>query len=83
MAARTASMIEVPTAPIFGGPCTGSPDAGADALKVAAEAADQASGAGLPWRDGEMLLRHGKECDQTEKRALGHVIVSDGADFEF
>jgi CRISPR-associated protein Csb1 len=29
----------------------------ADALKLVAEAADRAAEAGLPWRDGEMLLR--------------------------
>ncbi len=29
----------------------------ADALKLAAEAADQAAAAGMPWRDGELSLR--------------------------
>jgi hypothetical protein len=29
----------------------------ADALKLAAESAERAAAAGLPWRQGEMLLR--------------------------
>lgn len=41
----------------------------ADALNLTAEAADRAAAAGLPWRDGELLLRPAERLVELIRRS--------------
>jgi hypothetical protein len=49
----------------------------ADALKLTAEAADRATAAGLPWRDGELLLRPADRLVELIRRSRNQTETSE------
>jgi CRISPR-associated protein Csb1 len=52
----------------------------ADAIKLVEECADRASAAGLPWRDGELLLRPADRLVELIKRSQDITVVSEPGD---